>query len=100
MSLTAVLDHTALGALYRADHFFTGLYIEASRGAGRVLVPSLSVLAAERQLAGTGGPYHLAALRRAGALHLSALSGRDSVAESGVVGDAPGGNRLTGHQKG
>ncbi|MFE7113378.1 hypothetical protein ACFU98_44965 [Streptomyces sp. NPDC057575] len=48
MNLTVVLDHTALAALYRADPFFTGLYIEASRGTGRVIVPSLSVLAAER----------------------------------------------------
>jgi hypothetical protein len=42
MSLTAVVDHTA------------GLYIEASRGTGRVLIPSLSVLAAECQLSGAG----------------------------------------------
>ncbi|GAA5705931.1 hypothetical protein AQJ43_36855 [Streptomyces avermitilis] len=61
MNLTAVLDHTALTALYHADPFFTGLYIEASRGTGRVLVPSLSVLAAERQVAGAG--RHAASLR-------------------------------------
>ncbi|MEU6708998.1 PIN domain-containing protein [Streptomyces wuyuanensis] len=61
MNLTAVLDHTALIALYRADPFFTGLYIGASRGTGRVLVPSLSVLAAERQVAGAG--KHAASLR-------------------------------------
>jgi hypothetical protein len=61
MNLTAVLDHTALTALYRADPFFTGLYIEASRGTGRVLFPSLSVLAAERQVAGAG--KHAASLR-------------------------------------
>ncbi|OEJ21593.1 hypothetical protein AS594_39375 [Streptomyces agglomeratus] len=61
MNLTAVLDHTALTALYQADPFFTGLYIEASRGTGRVLVPSLSVLAAERQIAGAG--KHAASLR-------------------------------------
>ncbi|MBX7550254.1 PIN domain-containing protein [Streptomyces sp. NPDC004232] len=61
MSLTAVLDHTALAALYRADPFFTGLYIEASRGTGRVIVPSLSVLAAERQVRGAG--RHAASLR-------------------------------------
>ncbi|GGT54494.1 hypothetical protein GCM10010271_67960 [Streptomyces kurssanovii] len=61
MSLTAVLDHTALTALYQADSFFTGLYIEASRGTGRVLVPSLSVLAAERRVAGAG--KHAASLR-------------------------------------
>lgn len=61
MNLTAVLDHTALAALYRADSFFTGLYIEASRGTGRVLIPSLSVLAAERQVAGAG--KHAASLR-------------------------------------
>ncbi|WKK22155.1 PIN domain-containing protein [Streptomyces olivoreticuli] len=61
MSLTAVLDHTALTALYRADPFFTGLYIEASRGTGRVLIPSLSVLAAERRSPGAG--THAASLR-------------------------------------
>jgi hypothetical protein len=55
------LDHTALTALYRADHFFTGLYIEASRGTGRVLIPSLSVLAAERHTPGSG--THAASLR-------------------------------------
>lgn len=54
MNLTAVLDHTALAALYRADPFFTGLYVEASRGTGRVIVPSLSIVAAERQVAGAG----------------------------------------------
>ncbi|MGR8012220.1 PIN domain-containing protein [Streptomyces hypolithicus] len=61
MNLTAVLDHTALAALYRADPFFTGLYIEASRGTGRVLIPSLSVLAAERRVTGAG--RHAASLR-------------------------------------
>ncbi|WP_217144932.1 hypothetical protein [Streptomyces sp. AC627_RSS907] len=61
MTLTALLDHTALIALYRANSFLTGLYIEASRGGGRVLVPSLSVLAAERQAAGAG--KHAASLR-------------------------------------
>ncbi|WP_326693171.1 MULTISPECIES: hypothetical protein [unclassified Streptomyces] len=61
MSLTAVLDHTAVSALYRADPFFTGLYIEASRGTGRVLIPSLAVLAAERHLPGAG--QHAASLR-------------------------------------
>nr|WP_168720638.1 PIN domain-containing protein [Streptomyces sp. SAT1]ANO42456.1 hypothetical protein A8713_034945 [Streptomyces sp. SAT1] len=61
MNLTAVLDHTALAALYRADPFLTGLYIEASRGTGRVLVPSLAVLAAERRTPGAG--RHAASLR-------------------------------------
>ncbi|MFI8372033.1 hypothetical protein [Streptomyces sp. NPDC085466] len=61
MNLTAVLDHTTLAALYRADPFFTGLYIEASRGTGRILVPSLAALAAERQVPGAGG--HAVALR-------------------------------------
>lgn len=61
MNLTAVLDHTALTALYRADPFFTGLYIEASRGTGRVLIPALSVLAAERRVTGAG--KHAASLR-------------------------------------
>ncbi|MFI7298823.1 hypothetical protein [Streptomyces sp. NPDC050121] len=61
MNLTAVLDDTALGALFRADPFFTGLYIEASRGTGRVVVSSLSVLAGGRQVAGAG--KHAASLR-------------------------------------
>ncbi|WEP01021.1 hypothetical protein A6P39_045040 (plasmid) [Streptomyces sp. FXJ1.172] len=61
MTLTAVLDHTALTALYRADPFFTGLYVEASRGTGRVIIPSLSLLAAEHQAAGAG--RHAATLR-------------------------------------
>ncbi|MFE9628760.1 hypothetical protein [Streptomyces sp. NPDC006527] len=50
-----------MAALFRADPFFTGLYIEASRGTGRVIIPSLSMLAAERQVAGAG--KHAAALR-------------------------------------
>ncbi|MFJ2060281.1 hypothetical protein ACIOMM_30685 [Streptomyces sp. NPDC087908] len=54
MSLTAVLDHTALTALHQADPFFTGLYVEASRGAGRILVPSLAALGAEQQVPGAG----------------------------------------------
>ncbi|WP_329595035.1 hypothetical protein OG298_40065 [Streptomyces sp. NBC_01005] len=61
MNLVVVLDHTALIALYRADPFFTGLYIEAWRGTGRAIVPSLSVLAAERQATGAG--RHAASLR-------------------------------------
>jgi len=61
MNLTAVLDHTALIALYRADPFFTGLYIEASRSAGRVILPSLCILAADRQVPGAG--KHAALLR-------------------------------------
>ncbi|MFJ9729384.1 PIN domain-containing protein [Streptomyces sp. NPDC101209] len=61
MNLTAVLDHTALAALYQADPFFTGLYIEASRGTGRVIIPSLSLLAAERRVTGAG--KHAASLR-------------------------------------
>ncbi|MET9862657.1 hypothetical protein ABZY93_25800 [Streptomyces smyrnaeus] len=78
MSLTAVLDHTALAALYRADPFLTGLYIEASRGTGRVLVPSLSVLAAERLLAGAGG--HAASLRFAEQVPFSAGHATDAMA--------------------
>ncbi|MFF4911172.1 PIN domain-containing protein [Streptomyces sp. NPDC001260] len=61
MNLTAVLDHTALAALFHADPFFTGLYIEASRGTGRVIIPSLSLPAAERQVTGAG--KHAASLR-------------------------------------
>jgi hypothetical protein len=77
MSLTAVLDHTALAALYRADAFFTGLYIEASRGTGRVLVPSLSVLAAERRLAGAG--RHAATLRFAEAVPFTTAHAADAM---------------------
>lgn len=61
MSLTVVFDHTALVALYRADPFFSGVYIESSRGTGRVLIPALSVLAAERAAPGAGA--HAARLR-------------------------------------
>lgn len=82
MSLTAVLDHTALTALYKADHFFTGLYIEASRGAGRILVPSLSVLAAERRLPGAG--MHAASLRFAEQVPFTSVHAVDAMAWSGV----------------
>lgn len=78
MSLTAVLDHTALTALYRANHFFTGLYIEASRGTGRVLIPSLSVLAAERQLPGAG--THGASLRFAESIPFTSAHALDAMA--------------------
>jgi hypothetical protein len=78
VSLTAVLDHTALTALYRADHFFTGLYIEASRGTGRVLIPSLSVLAAERQLPGAG--THAATLRFAESIPFTSAHALDAMA--------------------
>lgn len=77
MNLTAVLDHTALAALYRADPFFTGLYIEASRGTGRVLIPSLSVLAAERQVAGTG--KHAVSLRFAESVSFSTAHAVDAM---------------------
>ncbi|MEU0040299.1 PIN domain-containing protein [Streptomyces sp. NPDC006333] len=77
MNLTAVLDHTALAALYRADPFFTGLYIEASRGTGRVLIPSLSVLAAERRLTGAG--RHAASLRFAESVPFTADHARDAM---------------------
>ncbi len=82
MSLTAVLDHTALAALYRADPFFTGLYIEASRGTGRILIPSLSVLAAERQVAGAG--RHAAALRFAEGVPFSTSHALDALDWPGV----------------
>ncbi|WP_435192253.1 PIN domain-containing protein [Streptomyces sp. bgisy126] len=54
MNLTAVLDHTALTALHQADPFLTSLYIEASRGTGRILIPSLAALGAEQQVPGAG----------------------------------------------
>ncbi|MGP3990820.1 PIN domain-containing protein [Streptomyces sp. 3N207] len=82
MNLTAVLDHTALAALYQADPFLTGLYIEASRGAGRVLVPSVSVLAAERQLPGSG--QHAASLRFAEQVPFSAAHAVDAMDWPGV----------------
>ncbi|MER6015972.1 PIN domain-containing protein [Streptomyces bluensis] len=82
MNLTAVLDHTALTALYRADSFFTGLYIEASRGTGRVLIPSLSVLAAERQMAGAG--KHAASLRFAENIPFSTVHAVDAMGWPGV----------------
>jgi hypothetical protein len=77
VNLTAVLDHTALAALYRADPFFTGLYIEASRGTGRVLIPSLSVVAAERQVAGAG--KHAASLRFAENVSFSTVHAADAM---------------------
>ncbi|MFG2934203.1 PIN domain-containing protein [Streptomyces achromogenes] len=77
MNLTAVLDHTALTALFRADPFFTGLYIEASRGTGRVLIPSLSVPAAERQVAGAG--HHAADLRFAEKVPFTAAHAVDAM---------------------
>ncbi|MFD5569436.1 PIN domain-containing protein [Streptomyces cadmiisoli] len=78
MNLTAVLDHTALAALYRADHFFTGLYIEASRGTGRVLIPSLSVLAAESRVPGAGA--HAASLRFAESIPFTTEHAVDAIA--------------------
>ncbi|MFF8867721.1 PIN domain-containing protein [Streptomyces sp. NPDC015139] len=77
MNLTAVLDHTALAALFRADPFFTGLYIEASRGTGRVLIPSLSLVAAERQIVGAG--RHAASLRFAQSVPFTAAHAVDSI---------------------
>ncbi|MFC7221461.1 PIN domain-containing protein [Streptomyces polyrhachis] len=77
MSLTVVLDHTALTALYRADEFFTGVYIEASRGTGRVLIPSLSILAAERELTGCG--THAAALRFAEQVPFTSVHALDTM---------------------
>ncbi|MFF8946014.1 PIN domain-containing protein [Streptomyces sp. NPDC014864] len=78
MNLTAILDHTALSALYEADAFFTGLYIEASRGTGRLLIPSLSVLAAERRTPGAG--MHAAALRFAESIPFTTDHARDAMA--------------------
>ncbi|MFF1651195.1 hypothetical protein [Streptomyces sp. NPDC058240] len=75
MNLTVVLDHTALTALYRADPFFTGLHIEASRGSGRVIIPSLSVLAAERQVTGAG--WRAASLRFAESVPFTAAHAVD-----------------------
>ncbi|MFE9636912.1 hypothetical protein [Streptomyces sp. NPDC006463] len=76
MSLTAVFDHTALAALYKADAFFTGLYIESSRGGGRVLIPALSILAAERSVPGAGA--HAARLRFAESVAFTAAHALDA----------------------
>ncbi|MEU6621882.1 hypothetical protein ABZ926_14050 [Streptomyces litmocidini] len=78
MNLTAVLDHSALTALYQADPFFTGLYIEASRGTGRILVPSLAALAAERMIPGAG--HHAAGLRFAESVAFTAGHAADAMA--------------------
>jgi len=78
VNLTAVLDHTAVAALFQADAFFTGLYIEASRGTGRVLIPSLAVLAADRQVPGAGA--HAAALRFVESVPFTADHARDALA--------------------
>ncbi|MFI2764319.1 PIN domain-containing protein [Streptomyces echinatus] len=82
MNLTAVLDHTALAALFQADAFFTGLYIEASRGTGRVLIPSLSVLAADREVPGAGA--HAAVLRFAESIPFTTDHARHALAWPGA----------------
>lgn len=82
MNVTAVLDHTALAALYRADSFLTGLYIEASRGTGRVIIPSLSVLAAERRLPGAG--KHAASLRFAESVPFTTAHAVEAMGWEGV----------------
>ncbi|WCD87818.1 hypothetical protein KPP03845_104219 [Streptomyces xanthophaeus] len=82
MNLTAVFDHTALTALYRADPFFAGLYVEASRGTGRVLIPALSVLAAERRTPGAG--THAARLRFAETVPFTAAHALDAASWPGT----------------
>ncbi|MGW2206861.1 PIN domain-containing protein [Streptomyces sp. NPDC001774] len=82
MNLTAVLDHTALAALYQADPFFTGLYVEASRGTGRVLIPALSLLAAERAAPGAG--EHAASLRYAEHIAFTTAHARDALVWPGA----------------
>jgi hypothetical protein len=77
VNVTAVLDHTALAALFRADPFFTGLYIEASRGTGRVLIPSLALVAAERETVGIG--RHAASLRFAESVPFTAAHAVDTM---------------------
>ncbi|MGW6485708.1 PIN domain-containing protein [Streptomyces sp. NPDC055056] len=64
-------------ALYKADPFFTGLYIEASRGTGRLLVPSSSLLATERSVQGAG--RHAASLRFAESVPLTAAHAVDAM---------------------
>ncbi|WP_256341778.1 hypothetical protein [Streptomyces sp. TLI_105] len=77
-----MLDHSALTALYRADPFFTGLYIEASRGTGRILVPSLAALAAERQAPGAG--KHAVGLRFSESVAFTAGHAVDAMAWPGA----------------
>ncbi|MDX3319753.1 PIN domain-containing protein [Streptomyces sp. ME03-5684b] len=82
MNLAVVLDHTALAALYRADSFFTGLYIEVSRGTGRVIVPTLAAVAAEREMAGAG--RHAASLRFAQSVPFTAAHAVDAMGWRGA----------------
>lgn len=99
MNLAAVSDHTALVALYQADPFFTGLYIESSRGTGRVLTPALTILAAERAAPGAGS--HAARLRFAETVPVTAAHlGRRILARYRLDRDAPRGHRLAGGQGG
>ncbi|MHC5906129.1 PIN domain-containing protein [Streptomyces sp. S6] len=51
---TIVLDQTCLIALHEGDPFFTGLYVEASHQRGRILVPTLCILEADRLKPGCG----------------------------------------------
>ncbi|MFC7795748.1 PIN domain-containing protein [Streptomyces cinereoruber] len=82
MNLTAVLDHTTLTALHQADPFFTGLYIEASRGTGRILVPSLAALGAEQQVPGAGA--HALGLRFAEPVSFTAQHATEAIAWPGL----------------
>ncbi|MFE4686417.1 hypothetical protein ACFRNJ_37440 [Streptomyces sp. NPDC056721] len=50
------MDHTALVALFDADELFTGLYTEAGHQRGRIVVPTMSVRAAEKTRPGAGVP--------------------------------------------
>ncbi len=85
MNLTAVLT-TPLWPPCIAGSFFTGLYIDASRGTGRVIIPSLAVLAAERQVAGAG--KHAASLRFAENVCFTAAlcCGCDGLEKRGLAG--------------
>ncbi|WP_236242724.1 hypothetical protein [Streptomyces sp. CC228A] len=67
-----------MAALYQADPFFTGLYIEASRGTGRILVPSLAAIAAERQVPGAG--KHATRLRFSESVAFTAAHADDAMA--------------------
>jgi len=51
---TIVLDHSCLTALHEGDPFLTGLYVEASHQRGRILVPTLCILEADRLKPGCG----------------------------------------------
>ncbi|MFE0107104.1 hypothetical protein [Streptomyces sp. NPDC059009] len=73
---TAVLDHTCLTALHGADSFFIGLYIEASRGGGSIVIPALSAVVAEQAKQGVGS--HALALRHTSVADFTGVHAQDA----------------------